>query len=72
MPPKEAAQLVRRLRTAPIVRRKAKDLLRASTLSALPPDNVHVAKDLAKVKKGGRLPLFSWFGGAWKLILPSR
>ncbi|HUZ86870.1 MAG TPA: hypothetical protein VNF26_07955 [Candidatus Baltobacterales bacterium] len=55
MPPKEAAQLVRRLRTAPIVRRKAKDLLRASTLSALPPDNVHVAKDLAKVKKGGRL-----------------
>src|ERR1700692_1480344 len=52
MPQKEADQLVRRLRAEPLVRRKAKDLLRASALPLLPLDNVHVAKDLAKVKKG--------------------
>jgi hypothetical protein len=52
MPRKKAGQLVRRLRTAPLEHRKAKDLLRASSLPELPPDNVHVAKDLAKVRKG--------------------
>jgi hypothetical protein len=52
MPQKEADQLVRRLRAEPLVRRKAKDLLRASALPILPLDNIHVAKDLAKVKKG--------------------
>ncbi|HXC78857.1 MAG TPA: hypothetical protein VNU19_17630 [Candidatus Acidoferrum sp.] len=55
MPQKEANQLVRRLRGEPLVRRKAKDLLRASALPILPLDNIHVAKDLAKVKKGGQL-----------------
>ena len=55
MPQKEADQLVRRLRAQPLVRRKAKDLLRASALPILPVDNIHVAKDLAKVKKGGLL-----------------
>lgn len=55
MPQKEAQQLVRRLRATPLVHRKAKDMLRASALPGLPPDNVHVAKDLAKVKKGGLL-----------------
>jgi hypothetical protein len=55
MPQKEADQLVRRLRGLPLMRRKAKDLLRASALPILPPDNIHVAKDLAKVKKGGLL-----------------
>ena len=52
MPQASADQLVRLLRAAPIVHRKAKDLLRASALPNLPPDNVHVAKDLAKVKNG--------------------
>lgn len=33
----------------------AKDLLRASRLPMLPPENVHVAKDLKKVSKGRRL-----------------
>ena len=55
MPQKEADLLVRRLRAAPLVRKKAKDLLRASALPILPVDNIHVAKDLAKVKKGGLL-----------------
>ena len=52
MPQKQVDQLVRRLRAEPLVRRKAKDLLRASALPILPLDNIHVAKDLAKVKKG--------------------
>jgi hypothetical protein len=55
MPQKEADQLVRRLRAAPLVHKKAKDLLRASALPMLLLDNIHVAKDLAKVKKGGLL-----------------
>jgi hypothetical protein len=50
--PAEANKLVRRLRVAPIVHRKAKDLLRASGLPALGADNAHVAKDLQKVKDG--------------------
>ena len=34
------------------MRRKAKDLLRASRLPVLPPENVHVARDLKKVNQG--------------------
>jgi len=51
MPVARAKRLVRRLRSAPIVRRKAKDLLRASRLAALPPENLHVAR----VKVGKQL-----------------
>ena len=52
MPEKEAAKVVEELRAAPLVRRKAKDLLRASGLPLLPPENAHVAADLHKVNKG--------------------
>jgi hypothetical protein len=52
VPQKEADRLARRLRTAPVLRRKAKDLLRASALPLLAPDNYHVAKDLKKARKG--------------------
>ena len=55
LPPARALRLVKRLRRAPIAHFKAKDLLRASGLPLLPPDNVHVAKDLAKVSAGERL-----------------
>jgi hypothetical protein len=55
MPQMTADLFVRRLRAAPLVHRKAKDLLRASALPLLGQDNVHVAKDLAKVKKGALL-----------------
>ena len=50
-----ARATVQALRAAPLSRRKAKDLLRASALPLLPPANVHVAKDLEKVKRGQRL-----------------
>ena len=65
--------LVDALRGAPLLHRKAKDLLRASGLELLPPDNVHVRKDLAKVKQGVLLsPVLlvrgSLYGG-WPLTI---
>ncbi|MGO9181065.1 MAG: hypothetical protein ACLQHS_17655 [Candidatus Limnocylindrales bacterium] len=47
--------LVEGLKSAPIAHAKAKDILRASGLPDLPLDNVHVAKDVAKVKAGTAL-----------------
>jgi hypothetical protein len=50
--PAAAHKLAGRLQSAQLLHRKAKDLLRASALPVLDSANVHVAKDLAKVKKG--------------------
>ena len=55
LPDAVAQQIVARLRDAPVVYRKAKDLLRASDLAVLGIDNVHVANDLAKVRRGEKL-----------------
>lgn len=55
MPVASAKRTVSRLRTTGLVRRKAKDLLRASRLPVLPPENVHVASDLKKVRAGKKL-----------------
>lgn len=52
MEEKAARKLVAQLRKAPTVRKHAKDLLRACRLPLLPRDNVHVAGDLKKIKKG--------------------
>ena len=41
---------VEALRTAPLVRQKAKDILRATGLALLPRDNPHVASDLGKIQ----------------------
>ncbi len=48
----EVALVVDGLRAADTVTRKAKDLMRASRLPLLPPDDPHVAKDLRRVAKG--------------------
>jgi hypothetical protein len=50
-----ATNLIDALQDAPLVHRKAKDLLRASMLPLLADTNVHVARDLAKIHKGERL-----------------
>ncbi|GAA4545620.1 hypothetical protein [Amycolatopsis samaneae] len=50
-----ADRLVGALTAGELTHRKAKDILRASGLALLPVDNVHVAKDLEKVKKGRAL-----------------
>lgn len=45
-------ELTNKLRAGTVVRRKAKDILRAARLKLLPEDNPHVAADLVKIKKG--------------------
>jgi len=55
VPATDARKLARRLRAAPLVRRKAKDLLRASQLPVLAPENTHIVDDLKKVKAGEQL-----------------
>lgn len=47
--------LVDELRSATTAHFKAKDILRSAGLPMLPPTNVHVASDLAKVKAGKAL-----------------
>jgi hypothetical protein len=54
-PASEVSKVVDALRAAETVHYKAKDLLRASRLGLLPPDNIHVRKDLEKVANGKRL-----------------
>lgn len=49
------ADIVARLKKAPITTYKAKDILRASGLALLPVTDVHVAADLAKVVTGVKL-----------------
>jgi hypothetical protein len=53
--PPAAHALADSLRASALEHRQAKDLLRASGLPILDPDNVHVAKDLDKVKRGKAL-----------------
>jgi hypothetical protein len=53
--PAQVSQVVAALKKAPIVYKKAKDLLRASRLALLPTDNPHVSADLDKIKKGKQL-----------------
>jgi hypothetical protein len=50
-----AGMLVEGLKVAPIEHAKAKDILRASGLPELPLDNVHVAKEVARVRAGTAL-----------------
>jgi pimeloyl-ACP methyl ester carboxylesterase len=54
-PAGEVTKVVAALRAAETVHYKAKDLLRASRLGLLSPDNIHVRKDLEKVAEGKRL-----------------
>jgi len=51
----QISEIVAALKQAPVVHKKAKDLLRASQLALLPEDNPHVLRDLKKIKKGQRL-----------------
>ena len=53
--PSKVRRLVSALRTAPVARFKAKDLLRAAGLPLLPADDIEVAKDLAQIHAGNPL-----------------
>ncbi len=50
-PGARVAELMARLRAAPLVRFKAKDIFRASGLSLLGVSNSHVEKDLEKIRE---------------------
>ena len=65
-----AHALADRLRAAAVLHSKAKDLLRASGLLLLGADNVHVAKDLDKVREGQRLSPVLLVGGDLARDLP--
>lgn len=51
-PEDQAADLARRLRVAPLVQFKAKDIFRASGLSSLGVSNARVEHDRKKIEKG--------------------
>jgi hypothetical protein len=51
----QIGEIVAALKKAPVVHKKAKDLLRASRLALLAKDNPHVQRDLKKIKNGKRL-----------------
>ncbi|WP_069161248.1 hypothetical protein [Nocardia altamirensis] len=53
--PKIVSAVVDDLRAAPIVHKKAKDILRAAQLELLSPDNQHVRRDLIKIATGKTL-----------------
>ena len=55
MPDAAASSLAGALAHGQLVPHRANDLLRASSLVLLPPEDPEVAKDLKKVKKGARL-----------------
>ncbi|TAN30115.1 MAG: hypothetical protein EPN30_01315 [Actinomycetota bacterium] len=64
-----AEALVNLLKDAPVERRKAKDLLRASRLPLLPENDYHVALDLKKIADGVPLsPVLLVRGNAAKLL----
>lgn len=50
-----ARKIVKRLRRSDLKQRKAKDIIRASGLSVLPEDNLHVARNLDKAREGKKL-----------------
>jgi hypothetical protein len=66
-PPAEVKRVVVALQKAPLERRQAKDLLRASGLDLLPTDDPDVAADLARVKRGESLsPVLLVRGEVWR------
>jgi hypothetical protein len=50
-----ANQMISRLKKAGMIKKKSKDILRASNLPLLPKDNIHVKENLKKVNKGKKL-----------------
>jgi len=50
--PATVTSIVEALKAAPAQQFMAKDILRASGLDDLPLDNIHVARDLAKIRSG--------------------
>lgn len=68
-PVAKAKALVAKLKKAPTVEKKAKDIFRASGLPLLPKDNIHVKKNLQKFRKNKKLSPILLVRGNEKLII---
>ena len=65
----ETKEIVEKLREAKTIIKKAKDILRASSLPLLIKENVHVRENLQKVKKGNKMSPVLLVRHAGKLIV---
>lgn len=62
-------KIVKTLRNSDMAQRKAKDIIRASGLPLLPPDNMHVAGNLAKARSGKQLSPILLVRTGFKLLI---
>ncbi|WP_343686465.1 hypothetical protein [Chryseobacterium gleum] len=67
--PDDARKLVEKLKTAPTIIKKSKDILRASKLALLPKTNIHVKENLKKVEKNKKLSPILLVRGQNELII---
>ena len=70
--PVQVQALVYALKTATLVSKKAKDILRAAGLPLLPVDNPHVAADLLKIRKGIALSPILLVQGDFRAGVPAQ
>jgi hypothetical protein len=69
MPARDAKAFAAKLKKTATQNKKAKDILRASELPLLPKDNLHVAENLKKFRKGKKLSPLLLVRGQNKLII---
>jgi hypothetical protein len=62
-------KIIKDLRETDTIKKKAKDILRASRLPMLPKDNIHVKKNLKKIKNGEKLSPVLLVRGENRLII---
>ncbi|WP_126651584.1 hypothetical protein [Chryseobacterium aureum] len=67
--PDEAQKMVEKLKAAPTITKKSKDILRASKLALLPETNIHVKENLKKVEKNKKLSPILLVRGRQELII---
>lgn len=68
--PGAAAAFVTKLQQAETIRKKSKDIFRASSLPLLPKDNIHVKENLKKIKNSKKLsPILLVRGSQERLII---
>ncbi len=68
--PEAAAAFVTKLQQAETIRKKSKDIFRASSLPLLPKDNIHVKENLKRIKNSKKLsPILLVRGSQERLII---
>uniref|UniRef100_UPI000B34F795 hypothetical protein n=2 Tax=Elizabethkingia meningoseptica TaxID=238 RepID=UPI000B34F795 len=67
--PAQAKKYVDKLKSASTIKKKSKDILRASKLALLPETNIHVKENLKKVEKNKKLSPILLIRGQNELII---